>query len=519
VGTFIATLGHVSFRSLKAMTSIALYRSADLRLIEAAAAGQPLMQRAGQAAADLAQRLCSARGSAILILAGPGNNGGDALVTARLLRALFFEVQLVFIGDAANLPRDAAAAYQAFITAGGQPLTAIPADRRYALIIDGLFGIGLRRDISEPFAGLIDTANTLAARDCCPLLALDCPSGLDSDTGTVHGTAIRATHTLTFLGGKPGLFTADGPDLCGEVHIDTLGLDATQPGQATGRIIGFELFAGQAQARRRNSHKGMYGNAGILGGDHGMVGAALLTARAALRLGSGRVYVGLLEASAPAVDLGQPELMLRSAEQLLNTELTPLTILACGPGLGQRPQAGALLARACLLDIPLVLDADALNLIAGDSALQKALSTRQAPTVLTPHPTEAARLLGSSTAIVQADRLGAARELAARFKACVVLKGSGSVVSTADGDWFINTSGNPGLATAGSGDILTGFVSALLAQGWPPLEALLGAVHLHGLAAEHCVAQGCGPVGLTAGELIDSARTLFNHWLSARQAG
>jgi hydroxyethylthiazole kinase-like uncharacterized protein yjeF len=522
VGTFIATLGHVSFRSLKAMTSIALYRSADLRLIEAAAAGQPLMQRAGQAAADLAQRLCSARGSAILILAGPGNNGGDALVTARLLRALFFEVQLVFIGDAANLPRDAAAAYQAFITAGGQPLTAIPADRRYALIIDGLFGIGLRRDISEPFASLIDTANTLAARDCCPLLALDCPSGLDSDTGTVHGTAIRATHTLTFLGGKPGLFTADGPDLCGEIHIATLGLDAAQRaqfGQAPGLTIGFELFSDQAQARRRNSHKGLYGNAGILGGDHGMVGAALLAARAALRLGSGRVYVGLLEASAPAVDLGQPELMLRSAEQLLATELTPLTVLACGPGLGQRPQAGALLARACLLDIPLVLDADALNLIAGDSALQKALNARQAPTVLTPHPTEAARLLGSSTAIVQADRLGAARELAARFKACVVLKGNGSVVSTADGAWFINTSGNPGLATAGSGDVLTGFVSALLAQGWPELEALLAAVHLHGLAAEHCVAQGCGPVGLTAGELIDSARTLFNHWLSTRQAG
>jgi hydroxyethylthiazole kinase-like uncharacterized protein yjeF len=493
------------------MTSIALYRSADLRRLEAAAAGQPLMQRAGQAAADVARRLCSERASTILILAGPGNNGGDALVAARLLRALFFDVQLVFVGQAANLPPDAAAAYQAFIDAGGQPLTAIPADRHYALIIDGLFGIGLRRDIGEPFAGLIETANTLAARDRCPLLALDCPSGLDADTGTVLGTAIRASHTLSFLGGKPGLCTADGPDLCGEVHIDTLGLDAAQHDQAPGRTIGFELFAGHGQTRRRNSHKGLYGNAGILGGDHGMVGAALLAGRAALRLGCGRVFLGLLDASAPAVDPGQPELMLRSAEQLLTSELT---VLACGPGLGQRPQAGALLARACTLAIPLVLDADALNLLAGDSALQKVLSARQAPTVLTPHPSEAARLLGSSTAHVQADRLAAAGELAARFKACVVLKGNGSVVSTADGKWFINTSGNPGLATAGSGDVLTGLVSALLAQGWPPLEALLAAVHLHGLAAERCVAHGCGPVGLSAGELIDSARRLFNDWLA-----
>jgi len=203
--------------------------------------------------------------------------------------------------------------------------------------------------------------------------------------------------------------------------------------------------------------------------------------------------------------------MLRRPEKLLATELTAL---ACGPGMGSSHEARVLLEQACQLELPLVLDADALNLVASEGELQVALATRSAPTLLTPHPAEAARLLDCSVAAIQADRLAAALELAAHYKSFVALKGCGSVVASAGGAWFINTSGNPGLATAGSGDVLTGIVTALLAQGWPALEALLAAVHVHGAAADRLVAQGCGPVGLAAGELIDSARYSLNQWIS-----
>ena len=499
------------------MNSIPLYRAADLRLIEAAAGDQPLMQRAGRAAADLAVSICSARGAAILILAGPGNNGGDAFEAARLLRERFFDCHVIFIGKAMDLPQDAAAAYQRFVEAGGMTHTTVPAiadGPRWSLIIDGLFGIGLKREIVGPYADLIDRANALAARDGCPLLALDCPSGLDADTGKRWGATIRASHTITFIGGKPGLFTADGPDCCGEISIAPLELEAETIQPATGRCIGRALFSTQLKARPRNSHKGSHGNAGILGGARTMVGAALLAARAALRLGSGRVYVGLFDKHAPALDMEQPELMLRTPETLLATELTAL---ACGPGMGTSHEARVLLEKACKLELPLVLDADALNLVAGEGELHVALATRHspsAPTVLTPHPAEAARLLECGVVTVQADRLGAALELAAHFNALVALKGCGTVVATPDGAWFVNTSGNPGLATAGSGDVLTGMITALLAQGWPPLDALLAAVLLHGCAADRLVAQGCGPVGLTAGELIDSARGCLNAWIS-----
>ena len=491
---------------------IPLYRASDLRHIEASAADQPLMQRAGLAAADLATRICAHHAASVLILAGPGNNGGDAFEAARLLNERFFLTTVVFVGHADDLPMDAADAFKRFVEAGGKTLAAIPEDHHWSLIIDGLFGIGLKREITDPYAGLIRRANALAVRDGCALLALDCPSGLDADTGRLHGPAIRASHTITFIGGKPGLLMADGPDYCGEVSVAMLELDAERITTAPGHSVDRILFAKQLKTRPRNSHKGTYGEAGILGGAHSMVGAALLAARAALRLGSGRVYAGLLDTHAPAFDAQQPELMLRTPENLL---ATGLTALACGPGLGTHHEACVLLEKACSLGIPLVLDADALNLIASEGELHVALATRAAPTLLTPHPAEAARLLDSDVPSVQADRIAAALELATGFNAYVALKGCGTVVASPDGQWFINTSGNPGLATAGSGDVLTGLLTALLAQGWPALEALLAAVHLHGCAADRLVGQGCGPIGLTAGEVIDGARYCFNQWISS----
>lgn len=494
------------------MSSTALFRSPDLRRIEAAASDQRLMQRAGNAAADLAATLCADRSAPVLILAGPGNNGGDAFEVARLMKERFFSVHVVFAGNADRLPADAADAFRRFTETGGSTCTEIPTDTRWSLIVDGLFGIGLKRDIAAPHAGLINQANALARRDGCPLLALDCPSGLDADTGNCHGATIQASHTITFIAAKPGLFTADGPDCCGRISVAALDLDPGSFGGSPGSIVTPDLFAELMQPRRLNSHKGSFGNAGILGGSASMVGAPLLAARAALRLGSGRVYLGLIDDKAPAIDLVQPELMIRRPDRLLATDLTAL---ACGPGMGNNGEVIALIENACSLDIPLVLDADALNRIAENGELHVAVTARHAPTVLTPHPAEAARLLDCPTADIQRDRISAACELAVRFNACVALKGCGTIVASPDGNWFINTSGNPGLASAGTGDVLAGLITALLAQGWPALPSLLAAVHLHGCAADRLVARGTGPIGLTAGELIDSAREIFNEWARA----
>ena len=492
-----------------------LYRADALRTLEAAHTDLPLMTRAGAMAAARAEQL--ATGGRVLILAGPGNNGGDAFVVAERLRARFFDVCVVFLGTTDKLPADAQAAHRAFSAAGGTTVTAIPATGRWHLIIDGLFGIGLTRAPEGAYAALIATANALATRDACPLLALDAPSGLNADTGCAFTPCIRATHTLTFIGAKPGLYTADGPDHCGEVSLSglDLGYDAKAPADLTpspGQLLTPRLFAAHLAPRRRNTHKGSYGSAGILGGAPGMVGATLLAGRAALHLGCGRVYLGLIDPAAPVVDPLQPELMLRSADNLLAADLTAL---AAGPGLGRSDAAHELLGRAldpgC--DLPLLLDADALNLIAVDGGLATALASRTAPTVLTPHPAEAARLLGCGTSEVQADRVAATLELATRHRTTVVLKGCGSVIATPEGDWFINTTGNAGLATAGSGDVLCGLVVALLAQGWPARAATLAAVHLHGLSADRLALEGIGPAGLTAGETIAAARALFNAWL------
>ncbi len=273
-----------------------------------------------------------------------------------------------------------------------------------------------------------------------------------------------------------------------------------------------QLFKHCLAPRAADSHKGSFGSAAVIGGARGMAGAALLAGRAALRLGAGRVYLGMLEAL--PVDVAQPELMLRAAHEVFEVA----TVLAVGPGLGRSLLAGELLARAIESPQPLILDADALNLLAQEPKLARRLADRpavsSASTFITPHPLEAARLLDTGVESIQAARPQAAQNLAWKFGAHVALKGSGSVIATPDGRWFVNRSGNPGLASAGSGDVLTGMLAALLAQHWPPLEALLAAVHLHGLAADACVAQGLGPVGLTAGELIDPARRLLNRWIA-----
>lgn len=460
-----------------------IYLSQDIRRIEQAAGNDlpSLMERAGAAAADLAMTLLPNTGKDVLVLAGPGNNGGDAKIVARILQEKFVRVSL------AGRIED------------------IPGDVHWSLVVDGLFGIGLARPLDGAYAKLVHYANSQA----CPVLALDIPSGLDSDTGRVLGSAVRATHTVSFIGLKPGLLTLDGPDHCGLVSVADLGLKNIPLKTGNGWVAGPALFTNTLKPRPKNFHKGMAGSLAVIGGAAGMGGAALLAGRAALKMGAGRVYAGLLEEL--SVDPGAPELMLRHPDDALGLDLDAIVI---GPGLGQGERAETLLGAVLASDIACVLDADALNLIAGNEDLRKACARRAADTLLTPHPAEAARLLALKTSDIQADRLGAAKNLSGNLNAHVVLKGSGSIIVARDGHWFINTSGNPGMASAGMGDVLSGILGALLAQKYTGEAALVLGVHLHGCAADECVRCGAGPVGLTAGELVDPARRIWNSWLA-----
>lgn len=481
-----------------------LLRGPQLRALELAhaAATPPLMERAGAAARNWALRLQQA-GKPTLIFVGPGNNGGDGLVLARLLLEAGHPPTVVMAANPDNLPADARAAHAAWHSAGGREIASPPADSRdFGLVVDALFGIGL----SRPIAGVYGEWIALINRHPGPVLALDCPSGLDADTGAIvgGGAVVKASHTLSFIGLKPGLLTLDGPDHCGILTSDDLGIPARELSKGSGALLSPEDFPSALVPRQANSHKGSYGALALLGGAPGMAGAILLAGRAALKLGAGRVYAGMLERL--PVDPGQPELMLRNpADALAHADA-----IAIGPGLGDSADALALLRAAIEADKPLLVDADGLNLLAAHPSLQHRLARRTALTVLTPHPLEAARLENKLVAEIQADRIKTSLNLAARLNSAVVLKGNGSIVADAHGRWRLCALGNPGLASAGTGDVLGGFVAALLAQSIPAFEALAAGVYLHAAAADLCVKEGRGPAGLTASELIDPARRLRN---------
>ena len=488
-----------------------VYLSEDIRALERIAAARPgaapLMQLAGLAAAEYARELLGEYGRKVLVLAGPGNNGGDAFEVAAQLKRWFYRVELVFAGDEHQLSEDALAALRKWRACGGNTYAAAPAALRPDLVVDGLFGIGLTRPLEGGYADIIAGINRLPG----PKLALDIASGINADTGAVMGCALRATHCITFIALKPGLLTLDGPDYCGrpggEIRVADLGLDARSILANKGATTGPALLQ-CSLPRPLNFHKGHAGSVGVLGGASGMVGAAVLAGRAALKLGAGKVFLGLLTDHPHYVDYAQPELMLRTPRELLEAGM--ITAFAAGPGMGTVKSAEQLLREVLDTNVPLVLDADALNLIAASKTLQGRLPKRNAPSVLTPHPAEAARLLGCTTAAVQADRVKAAIELAQRYHAIAVLKGNGSVIADTDGTWLINTSGNPGMASAGMGDVLTGMIVALLAQGANARDATAAAVWLHGAAADALAGAGRGPIGISAGEVIDEARRLLN---------
>ena len=483
----------------------ALFSTAQVRQVEQAAAAVlpagTLMERAGSAATEAAIALAGPpSGARVLVLAGPGNNGGDALEVAARLSGTGARVDVIDLGAGCERSPEARAALDRAHASNAAFVQTVEGD--FSLVVDGMFGLGLARPLSGQARELAASSGSFG----CPVLALDVPSGLDAETGAVigpDGVAVSATHTITFICDKPGLHTGDGVHYAGEVSVATLGIGPAQLPQPAAHGNGPALFQDRLHPRALNTHKGSFGDVAVLGGAQGMAGAVLLAARAALYTGAGRVYAAFI-GDVPALDHVQPEIMCRYA----GTFEAGDAALVAGPGMGKAPDAVRLLLRAFESPASIVLDADALNLVAASGDLQARLAAR-GNAILTPHPLEAARLLGMTAAIVQADRLAAANELANRFNATVILKGAGSIIASGP-EIVINGSGNPGLATAGSGDVLAGICGSLLAQGWPVREAALGAAWIHGQAADDLVAQGKGPIGLTAGELPAAARSVLN---------
>ena len=459
------------------------------------------MDKAGQALAKLGAAL-QPHAKNIEILAGPGNNGGDGLVAARLWHQSGRRVSVSAVGDLTRLPADAARALAKAQAAGVPIRHGLPsANDGAALVVDALLGIGINRAPEEPIAQAIQWINSQSA---C-VLSVDVPSGLNADNGNAWGGAtVRANHCLSLLTLKPGFFTAQGRDYCGQLWLH--GLDVVPDVQADAQLIGNQIS--DLPSRQHSQHKGSFGDLWVIGGTTGMQGAAMLAASAGLASGDGRVYLGLLDDNAAGAAAMPPELM-RLARILWNDAraLQQTTVLCgCGGGQAIRVHLFAALAHARRL----VLDADALNVIAADTNLQQQLKhrkTRSLATIVTPHPLEAARLLKLSTAQIQADRLGAAQTLSRQFGVVAVLKGSGTVVCDVSLNTRINPTGSAALASPGTGDVLAGWMSGIWSQLNEHADsaslAARAAVYAHGLAGQHVSA---GPI--LASELIERLKSL-----------
>ncbi|SEL38901.1 NAD(P)H-hydrate dehydratase [Ectothiorhodospira marina] len=499
------------------MLPTALYTAEQVRDMDRCAIqdhgipGYTLMERAGAASLSvLRARWPVAR--VIAVVCGPGNNGGDGYVVARLAREAGLEVRLVAATDPRALQGDAARAWRDWQACspsprGGDARGLAGAD----VIVDGLLGTGLGRPVEGEMAQWVQAMNASPA----PVLALDIPSGLNADTGAVMGCAVQAWATVTFIGLKQGLFTGAGPEHCGPVHYNDLDVPAAVRRvqvPAAWRWTGADL---QSLGRRsRGAHKGHFGHVLVVGGDAGMPGAVRLAAEAAARVGAGLVSVATHPAHAALIPMARPELMCHGVEHPadLDALLDKASVVAVGPGLGQGPWGQALWQRVTQWQGPLVVDADALNLLA-------TTPLRRDDWVLTPHPGEAGRLLGLDGAQVQGDRPTAAASLGQRYGGVCVLKGAGSLIQGPSGRQLCDA-GNPGMASGGMGDVLTGVIAGLMAQGLPPAShwqdralsdleaaATLG-VCVHAAAADRAAVGG--ERGLLATDLLACLRPTVN---------
>lgn len=486
-----------------------LYTAEHVRQLDAIAIdklkipGYDLMQRAGSFSFGcLKQHWPEAR--KILVICGGGNNAGDGYVLARYAHEEDRQVEVGYLQDPEKLKGDARTAYQDLVECGCKPVAFDEFQLNDAdIVVDALLGTGLDRDVEGAMATAIAAIND----SMLPVLAIDIPSGLHADTGRVMGVAVKADVTPSFIGLKQGMFTNNGEEYSGKILFN----DLEVPEEAY-RLLGQHdvsrlLLQDQLhllRPRQRNAHKGEFGHVLVIGGDSGYLGAARMAAEAAMRVGAGLVSVATREAHAATLSSERPEIMAHGVESVkaLSPLLKRATAVAIGPGLGQSEWAQTLLARAMETDLPLVIDADALNLLANDS--------RSANNwVLTPHPGEAARLLGTTTASIQSDRYEAARQLHEKFCGPVVLKGSGSIVADSHGRLSVCAAGNPGMSSGGMGDVLTGVIAGMIAQQLDINEATRLAVSLHAEAADAAAAVD-GERGLLATDLLPYLRQLVN---------
>ncbi len=485
----------------------ALYRAQEARELDRLAiceAGMPaidLMERAGAALFGvLRQRWPAAQ--RVGIVCGAGNNGGDGFVVARLAHAAGLRVQVWLCGDAARLSDEARHTFEA-MRAAGVRLEQDTSPQRLELdvIVDALLGTGLDREVGGVWRVMVETVNASGV----PVLAADLPSGLHADTGRVLGAAIRAEATVTFIGLKQGLLTGEGPAYCGELLFDDLGVPAElyQKVSPSAMRITEALAASQLMPRSRATHKGHCGHVLVIGGAPGMSGAARLAGEGALRAGAGLVSIATHPQHAAALNAGRPELMCHGVEhgRDLAALLRRASVIAIGPGLGQDSWAQGLLASAFDGGHPLIVDADALNLLASDPR-------RSEDWTLTPHPGEAARLLECTSAEVHNDRYQAVGELQARYGGVAVLKGAGTLVRSGGRLTHVCDRGNPGMASGGMGDVLTGMIAGLQAQGLTAWDAALAAVYWHACAGD--AAAHDGQRGMLAGDLLRHLRRLVN---------
>ncbi len=438
------------------------------------------------------------------VLCGTGNNGGDGYLMADLAQKRGIPAVVHQLGDTARISGDALRARELAL-ANGVPVVPFGSQALSpeGVIVDAMLGTGLGGEVRGAYREAITAVNTCGA----PVLAVDIPSGLCADSGRVLGSAVRAELTVTFIGLKRGLFTAAAPDYTGSVQFSDLEVPPEVYAEVPVRCSRLELgpLLERLPARPANSHKGMYGTVLVVGGDYGMAGAAAMAAEAALRCGAGLVQVATRPAHVAATVARTPEVMAHGVDS--GAELAPLLasadVLVVGPGLGQSDWSRQLLQQACAAEKPTVLDADALTLLVADDALG---ADRRDNWILTPHPGEAARLLGCDTAAVQNDRFAAAAQLQQRFGGVAVLKGNGTLVA-GDAEIALCDYGNPGMASGGMGDVLSGVLAALLAQAVSPLEAAALGVCLHGAAAD--IAAGQGERGLAATDLMPHLRALL----------
>jgi len=484
-----------------------LYRAAQVRELDRMAIddlgipGLALMERAGSTAFELLQATWP-EARVITVVCGTGNNGGDGFVLARHALQADMVVRVLQLGDPERIKGDARSNLERYEDAGGsiEPFTEVPVDTE--VLVDGIFGTGLEREVTGEWRQAVEVMNAHRA----PVLALDIPSGLHSDSGQALGVVAQAAATISFIGLKQGLFTADAPDYCGRIYFSALEApeEVYKAEEPSAMRVTWQDQADLLGPRARTAHKGDCGHVLVIGGDHGFSGAARMAGEGALRSGAGLVSLATRPEHATLLSTHRPELMCHGVEDAagLSSLLKRATVVAIGPGLGQSDWACQLLGRVLETDLPLVLDADALNLLALEPAYRDNW-------VLTPHPGEAGRLLGSSSTEIQADRFRSVKALQERYGGVTVLKGAGTLIQgSLERPTALCSEGNPGMASGGMGDVLTGIIAALLAQGLGIEDAATAGVCLHAAAADQAAWEG--ERGLLATDLLPELRPLLN---------